>query len=226
MALADRLGVYNMLLPAILASAVLLFALFGAADTGGVVAVAALFGFSSGACTYKCCTLVFASMKLTLLFPDVEPTAVALLTVRALHCRRVAHSSAARDPVHGPQRARVRASSTSWSQVLMSALSFIPPFVHALCPSPRRPRASRTSGRSGYTRGLVNAVGGAGCGWASRSRSWARPCSSARPCSGRYWTARPRPAPASGGAPSSSPGCVLFLPSLPAHPPSPSELLS
>ncbi|EIW53756.1 MFS general substrate transporter [Trametes versicolor FP-101664 SS1] len=49
MALADRLGVYNMLLPAILTSAVLLFALFGAADTGGVVAVAALFGFSSGA---------------------------------------------------------------------------------------------------------------------------------------------------------------------------------
>lgn len=112
MALADRLGVYNMLLPAILASAVLLFALFGAADTGGVVAVGALFGFSSGACTYPCCTLVVTAAKLTLPFPDADPTAVvALLTVRVLRCRRVAHSSAARDPVHGSQRARVRASS-------------------------------------------------------------------------------------------------------------------
>lgn len=49
-ALADRAGVYNMLLPAILASAVLLFSLFAATDTAGVVTVAALFGFSSGAC--------------------------------------------------------------------------------------------------------------------------------------------------------------------------------
>ena len=49
-ALADRVGVYNMLLPAILASAVLLFSLFAATDTAGVVSVAALFGFSSGAC--------------------------------------------------------------------------------------------------------------------------------------------------------------------------------
>ncbi|KAI0759284.1 MFS general substrate transporter [Trametes elegans] len=49
MALADRLGVYNMLLPAILISAGLVFSLFAATNTAGVVSVAALFGFSSGA---------------------------------------------------------------------------------------------------------------------------------------------------------------------------------
>ncbi|KAI0357968.1 MFS general substrate transporter [Trametes cingulata] len=49
MALANKLSVYNMLLCAILASAVLLFSLFGATSTGGVISVAALFGFSSGA---------------------------------------------------------------------------------------------------------------------------------------------------------------------------------
>ena len=38
--------------PSILASAVLIFALFGATSGGGVVAVAVLFGFSSGACAY------------------------------------------------------------------------------------------------------------------------------------------------------------------------------
>ncbi|KAI0665325.1 major facilitator superfamily domain-containing protein [Trametes maxima] len=55
LALADALsvGVYTMLLPAILTSAALVFALFGATNTGGVVTVAALFGFSSGACTLR-----------------------------------------------------------------------------------------------------------------------------------------------------------------------------
>lgn len=48
--LADKLGVYNLLIPSILASAVLIFALFGATSTGGVITVAVLFGFSSGAC--------------------------------------------------------------------------------------------------------------------------------------------------------------------------------
>ncbi|PIL29385.1 MFS general substrate transporter [Ganoderma sinense ZZ0214-1] len=48
--LADRLGVYNLLIPSILASGVLIFALFGATSTGGVITVAVLFGFSSGAC--------------------------------------------------------------------------------------------------------------------------------------------------------------------------------
>ncbi|KAM5539789.1 hypothetical protein V8D89_006602 [Ganoderma adspersum] len=47
--LADKLGVYNLLIPSILASAVLIFALFGATSTGGVITVAVLFGFSSGA---------------------------------------------------------------------------------------------------------------------------------------------------------------------------------
>ncbi|KAI1790028.1 MFS general substrate transporter [Ganoderma leucocontextum] len=46
---ADKLGVYNLLIPSILASAVLIFALFGATSTGGVIVVAVLFGFSSGA---------------------------------------------------------------------------------------------------------------------------------------------------------------------------------
>ncbi|TBU21908.1 MFS general substrate transporter [Dichomitus squalens] len=48
-ALANRLGVYNMLLFSILMSAVLIFALFGATSVGSVITVAVLFGFSSGA---------------------------------------------------------------------------------------------------------------------------------------------------------------------------------
>ncbi|RPD55506.1 MFS general substrate transporter [Lentinus tigrinus ALCF2SS1-7] len=48
-ALADKLGVYNMLLPAMAASAALIFSLFGATTTPGVIVVAVLFGFSSGA---------------------------------------------------------------------------------------------------------------------------------------------------------------------------------
>lgn len=50
--LADKLGVYNLLIPSILTSAVLIFALFGATSTGGVITVAVLFGFSSGACAH------------------------------------------------------------------------------------------------------------------------------------------------------------------------------
>ncbi|TBU39592.1 MFS general substrate transporter [Dichomitus squalens] len=48
-ALANQLGVYNMLLFSILMSAVLIFALFGATSAGSVITVAVLFGFSSGA---------------------------------------------------------------------------------------------------------------------------------------------------------------------------------
>ncbi|EGO00981.1 hypothetical protein SERLA73DRAFT_105481 [Serpula lacrymans var. lacrymans S7.3] len=47
--LADRIGVYNMLLPSIFMSAVTLFGLIGANNTGSVYALAVLFGFSSGA---------------------------------------------------------------------------------------------------------------------------------------------------------------------------------
>lgn len=47
--LADRLGVYNMLLPAIGMCAALIFAVFGATNPAGVVLVAVLFGFASGA---------------------------------------------------------------------------------------------------------------------------------------------------------------------------------
>ncbi|KAI0717823.1 major facilitator superfamily domain-containing protein [Cerioporus squamosus] len=48
-ALADKLGVYNMMLPAMATSAALIFSLFGATTTPGVIVVAVLFGFSSGA---------------------------------------------------------------------------------------------------------------------------------------------------------------------------------
>ncbi|KAI0686578.1 major facilitator superfamily domain-containing protein [Earliella scabrosa] len=48
-ALAPRLGVYNLLLGALLTSAALIFAIFGATATPGAVVVAVLFGFSSGA---------------------------------------------------------------------------------------------------------------------------------------------------------------------------------
>ncbi|KAI0752945.1 major facilitator superfamily domain-containing protein [Daedaleopsis nitida] len=47
--LAPKLGVYNLLLAAVLTSAALIFAIFGATNTPGVIVVAVLFGFSSGA---------------------------------------------------------------------------------------------------------------------------------------------------------------------------------
>ena len=50
--LAGACGVYTMLLPALASSAALVFALFGAVKTPSVVAVAVLFGVSSGFCTY------------------------------------------------------------------------------------------------------------------------------------------------------------------------------
>ena len=48
--LADKLGVYNVLLPSILASAAMLFAIFGVSTSTGVVLEGILFGFFSGAC--------------------------------------------------------------------------------------------------------------------------------------------------------------------------------
>ncbi|KAI0800007.1 major facilitator superfamily domain-containing protein [Fomes fomentarius] len=48
-AVAPKLGVYNMLLAALLTSAALIFAIFGASNTPSVIVVAVLFGFSSGA---------------------------------------------------------------------------------------------------------------------------------------------------------------------------------
>ena len=47
---ADRVGVYNMLVPAMAACAGLIFAMFGATDGAGVVCVGLVFGFASGAC--------------------------------------------------------------------------------------------------------------------------------------------------------------------------------
>ncbi|CCL98733.1 uncharacterized protein FIBRA_00738 [Fibroporia radiculosa] len=47
--LADRLGVYNMLLPSIFMCAALIFSMFGATTSAGVILVGLLFGFSSGA---------------------------------------------------------------------------------------------------------------------------------------------------------------------------------
>ncbi|KZT01573.1 MFS general substrate transporter [Laetiporus sulphureus 93-53] len=47
--LADRLGVYNMILPSILACTALIFAIFGATNSAGIILVALLFGFASGA---------------------------------------------------------------------------------------------------------------------------------------------------------------------------------
>ncbi|TCD69759.1 hypothetical protein EIP91_006295 [Steccherinum ochraceum] len=47
--LADKLGVYNILLPSILSAAALLFAMFGVKSSAGVVTEGLLFGFFSGA---------------------------------------------------------------------------------------------------------------------------------------------------------------------------------
>lgn len=47
--LADIVGVYNMLLPCMASSAILLWAIFGAKTSAGVIVVSLLFGFSSGA---------------------------------------------------------------------------------------------------------------------------------------------------------------------------------
>ncbi|KAH9920355.1 major facilitator superfamily domain-containing protein [Fomitopsis serialis] len=47
--LADKVGVYNMLVPAMVACAGLIFAIFGATNGPGVVLVGSIFGFVSGA---------------------------------------------------------------------------------------------------------------------------------------------------------------------------------
>lgn len=49
-ALADRLGVYNIMIPSMIMSAAVLFGIFGVHDGPGAVVVAAFFGFSTGAC--------------------------------------------------------------------------------------------------------------------------------------------------------------------------------
>ncbi|KAI0080488.1 MFS general substrate transporter [Panus rudis PR-1116 ss-1] len=48
-ALADRLGVYNIMLPAMMTSAALLFGMFGIRSGADAVVIAAIFGFSTGA---------------------------------------------------------------------------------------------------------------------------------------------------------------------------------
>lgn len=50
---ADRVGVYNMLVPAMALCAALIFAMFGATDGAGVVLVGLVFGFASGACEWN-----------------------------------------------------------------------------------------------------------------------------------------------------------------------------
>ncbi|KDQ54083.1 hypothetical protein JAAARDRAFT_38694 [Jaapia argillacea MUCL 33604] len=47
--LADRVGVYNMILPCMLISSTMVFAIFGAGSVGGLIGVGGVFGFFSGA---------------------------------------------------------------------------------------------------------------------------------------------------------------------------------
>ena len=49
-ALADRLGVYSIMLPSMFTSTIILFGIFGVHDGPGAVVVAALFGLSTGSC--------------------------------------------------------------------------------------------------------------------------------------------------------------------------------
>jgi hypothetical protein len=49
---ADRLGIYNMLIPCLFTSSVLLFVIFGVTNFAGIIVVSLGFGFSSGACKY------------------------------------------------------------------------------------------------------------------------------------------------------------------------------
>jgi MFS transporter, MCT family, solute carrier family 16 (monocarboxylic acid transporters), member 10 len=52
---ADRYGVYNLLIPALFASAALDFSIFAIRDFGGVAAFGVFFGISSGACkNFRC----------------------------------------------------------------------------------------------------------------------------------------------------------------------------
>jgi hypothetical protein len=48
---ADTFGVYNMLIPCLLASAILMFGIFGLKSFAAIVIFGLLFGFTSGACT-------------------------------------------------------------------------------------------------------------------------------------------------------------------------------
>jgi MCP family monocarboxylic acid transporter-like MFS transporter 10 len=50
--LADRLGIYNMLIPCLVTSSILLFVIFGVTNFAGIIVVSLGFGFSSGACKY------------------------------------------------------------------------------------------------------------------------------------------------------------------------------
>jgi len=56
--LADRFGIYNMILPTIYSSAALLFTIFVVNTSAGIVVMALLYGFTSGA---------YASLILSLL---------------------------------------------------------------------------------------------------------------------------------------------------------------
>ena len=52
--LADQLGVYNMLIPSLVASSVVLFGMLFVKNFTGVIVFGSLYGFTSGACMRIC----------------------------------------------------------------------------------------------------------------------------------------------------------------------------
>ena len=55
--LADQLGVYNMLIPSLVASSVVLFGMLFVRNFTGVIVFGSLYGFTSGACAHLCSLL-------------------------------------------------------------------------------------------------------------------------------------------------------------------------
>ena len=63
--LADQLGVYNMLIPSLVASSVVLFGVLFVKNFTGVIVFGSLYGFTSGACTRICSLAIPRKVGLT-----------------------------------------------------------------------------------------------------------------------------------------------------------------
>ena len=61
--IADRYGKFNVTIPIAFANGILVFAMLGIKNTGGVIIFSILYGFTSGACKWTC-GVVFGREKL------------------------------------------------------------------------------------------------------------------------------------------------------------------
>ena len=94
-ALADRLGVYTIMLPSMFISATILFGILGLHDRAGAVMVAVFFGLSTGACksSYRLLEVHTVSGAVVLFISDYDPpiiTDVSLIpSLLAMMCKEL-----------------------------------------------------------------------------------------------------------------------------------------